>query len=141
MFQRVVLLCVAVVTALPAAAEPPRLDSLGDPLPAGALTRLGKMRMRQPGPITGIVYTPDGKTLLTAESPGGTSETVVCIWDIATGKEQGRINLRQLSTSCPALSPDGTTLVTCSGALWSLHHWDVTSCEELLQHPAPSVFT
>jgi hypothetical protein len=48
-------------------APPPaaRTDLLGDPLPPGALARLGTRRFRQPATIVGVAYAPDGKTVVT----------------------------------------------------------------------------
>src|SRR5262249_2781421 len=40
-----------------------RGDHLGDPLPPGALVRLGSARWRHAGQIYGITFSPDGKTV------------------------------------------------------------------------------
>ena len=41
-------------------ADAPRLDGDGEPLPKGALARLGTLRFRHPGPVTALAYTRDG---------------------------------------------------------------------------------
>lgn len=65
-----------------AAAPPvPRLDAYGDPLPRGAVARLGTVRFRQRmdhGPAQ-LAYSPDGKTLLAVGHDG------MRLWDVASG--------------------------------------------------------
>src|SRR5437660_4225931 len=58
----------------------PRLDQLGDPLPQGALARLGTTRFRHGGREL-LGFTPDAKTLLFAD--GGSLH----LMDAVSGKE------------------------------------------------------
>src|SRR5262249_13239579 len=44
------------------------------------------------GDVWYLFFTPDGKTLITAEGPNPPANGVVCFWDVLSGKEQGRIN-------------------------------------------------
>src|SRR5262249_8308892 len=56
------------------AAPPARLvDSLGDPLPPGAMARLGSTRLRHPGPVYTVLFTRDGKQVISGgyDSKGG----------------------------------------------------------------------
>src|SRR5262249_24700454 len=79
------VLCSALTGEGTAAAPPPGgrtgTDLHGDPLPTGALVRLGTIRFRQPGewnaPLHG--FTPDGKTLVS----GGKD---VRVWEADTGR-------------------------------------------------------
>jgi WD40 repeat protein len=66
--------------------EPAALaDSLGDPLPPGALARMGSERFRHRA-ATSLAYSPDGKTLVTAGYDG------VRLWDAATGTLRRRFD-------------------------------------------------
>ncbi|HET6572100.1 MAG TPA: hypothetical protein VFG68_00735, partial [Fimbriiglobus sp.] len=83
-----------------AAPAPRQLDRYGDPLPRGAVARLGTTRLRHPG-LTNWVFLPDGKTIVTAGRDG-----LVRYWDIATGR-QLRATPGGPDWSASALSPDG----------------------------------
>src|SRR4051794_38650263 len=90
---------------------PPRLDALGDPLPDGALYRVGTHRWRARSHFGPIAYAPGGKWI----AVGGANEKAVLLFDARTG--------RQISVPIPpgvmgkycrmlwlCFSPDGTTL-------------------------------
>jgi RNA polymerase sigma factor (sigma-70 family) len=59
-----------------------KLDLHGDPLPEGAIARLGTVRLRHGLNVSSVAFSPDRKTL----ASGGQDNTVR-IWEIATGKE------------------------------------------------------
>jgi RNA polymerase sigma factor (sigma-70 family) len=79
----------------PAAASPaapparaknePRRDRYGDPLPPGAVARLGTLRFRAPGEIKTLAFAPDGKTIAVS-SPVG-----LFLFDAASGKRIKRL--------------------------------------------------
>src|SRR5215470_17318013 len=71
-------------SAAPAAGEPPRADRYGDPLPDGALARVGTVRFRQGGAPPFLSFTPDGKTLISADSA---VDTTIRFWEAATGRQ------------------------------------------------------
>ena len=56
------------------AAENPKMDRYGDPLPPGAISRMGTCRLHAPEAITDAAFSRDGKTLVTAGH-------CVCFWD------------------------------------------------------------
>src|SRR5262249_50674313 len=59
----------------------PRLDRYGDPLPPGAVARLGTERLRHGGWPLALTFSRDSKTLLS-----GSGGHTVRLWDVATGK-------------------------------------------------------
>jgi RNA polymerase sigma factor (sigma-70 family) len=85
-------------------AGPERADAYGDPLPPGALARIGTVRLRHSQNINEVAFAPDGKTL----AAGDWGET--CLWDAATGKL-----IRRLPGGHGlAYSPEGDRLVTAA---------------------------
>lgn len=119
------LACALALTAgVAAAQEPPRLDLHGDPLPPGAVARLGTVRFRHPGPVGGYAFSPDGTRI--AASSGGDQRMVV-VWDRATGKK-----VRDLpgSSGRVAFSADGKRVYVNSGGRDpELQAWDPTTRE------------
>jgi WD40 repeat protein len=93
------------------AAEPPRLDLQGDPLPAGAIARRGTERLRHVirdySGAACLAFTPDGKTLISGADVG------LRAWDVATGKDLGWFQAPAPATAAQ-FSPDGKTLVTAN---------------------------
>src|SRR5579883_301079 len=89
------------------ASQPPKTDLFGDPLPPGALVRLGTVRLRQSYPQ--VAFSPDGKTLLSVR-PNHPLRT----WDLGTGKPLREKQLegpQDLALSNLAFAPDGKALV------------------------------
>src|SRR5262245_30125532 len=85
------IVVVVTVPLLGWALEPPtearpakdRVDLHGDPLPQGAVARLGTVRFRHPGAVHAVAFSTDGK-LLAASSD---DQNMVVIWDRATGRK------------------------------------------------------
>lgn len=93
-----------------------RKDRYGDPLPPGAVARLGTVRWRHGDMAFALAYSPNGKTIATT----GVGRALV-LWDADTGKE-----LRVFSTHGQplgvAFSPDGKWIATTQrwGQLWNV---------------------
>src|SRR5260370_42697007 len=106
-----------------------RNDLYGDPLPAGAVARLGSVRLRHAA-LSDLVFLPDYKSIVSA---GG--DRVLRFWDIATGKPVRTVRLQ--GTASPGyavpLSPDGRTLVSFDQG--NLVSWDVDTGKELKRQP------
>src|SRR5688572_29342896 len=59
-----------------------RVDTYGDPLPDGAIARLGTIRLRHCETVSFVRFAPDGKRLFSRGR-----DNAICIWDVATGRE------------------------------------------------------
>jgi WD40 repeat protein len=90
------------------AADAKKTDLYGDPLPAGAVARLGTLRLRHSGPARGVALAPDGK----AVASGGSDGRAV-IWDVASGTPLAQFVSEQVYAV--AYSPDGRTLAAAAG--------------------------
>src|SRR5689334_2185879 len=68
-----------------------RADSLGDPLPEGAIARLGTLRLKHdPGEfaiLSTAVFSPDGKKVASVGGSQGYINMGIHLWDTLTGKE------------------------------------------------------
>jgi RNA polymerase sigma factor (sigma-70 family) len=103
-----------------------RTDRYGDPLPPGALARLGTVRWRNANNgRTSILFTRDGKGLITA------SRSPAYLWEIPTGKLLRQFgDLSRQPFEVAALSPDGRIL---AGGGKGLRLWDLATGKLLVE--------
>ncbi len=101
-----------VATAEPAKEKQPCLDRHGDPLPDGAIYRLGSTRFRAGWGVYFLAFSKDGKTLVSVNSMGRSRQDVVRIWKVDTGEQLRRfpLELTYNDSQGVALSPDGSLL-------------------------------
>src|SRR5262249_5148894 len=106
-----VVLFVSPLAAAPPARDgtAPRTDRNGDPLPKGAVARLGIPYLYNPGAEI-MAFLPDGKTL--AVAAGGTLR----LWDVGSSRERRHFTTHPqhgvfpTPITCLAVSPDGKLL-------------------------------
>jgi RNA polymerase sigma factor (sigma-70 family) len=106
------------------------LDAQGDPLPPGAVGRLGTLRFRHADSVGAFALSPDGKTLAGA---GGRD---LVLWDAVTGKELRRLEGSVGILHALAFTPDGRFIA------WgtednTIRVWDVAKGAQRrrFQHP------
>ena len=104
----------------PAAAPPFRWDRYGDPLPPGAVARMGTRRLRHGDAVSFAAYLPDGKALVTAGR-----DRLVRLWDL-TGDEDSKC-LRGFGAlvTVLAFAPDGRKLAAGSTSDAIVRIWDI----------------
>src|SRR5262249_61542610 len=95
------------------AKKPPRetaglpVDRQGDPLPPGALARLGTLRLRHGGQVYAVAYSPDGKILAS-----GARDKVIRLWDTTTRKELRQLHGHQNGIMAIAVSLERKRMIS-----------------------------
>jgi WD40 repeat protein len=111
------------------AAEPARTDALGDPLPSGAVLRLGTIRWRAGSPIVFLAALPDGHVLTVDQ------QQAVRVWDAATGRERQQFPMTgtpgttvpaAIYNACVSLDGGGRNLAV-AGRNGIVTVWDVAA--------------
>jgi WD40 repeat protein len=111
------------VTAAPL--PPLAVDQYGDPLPPGALVRLGSVRFLHRGDVKGVAFAPDARTIASVDATG-----VLRLWDTATGKPLWQTGGSRDRVFAPVLvTPDGKQVL--APGLAGVRVWDAASGKEI----------
>jgi WD40 repeat protein len=108
-------LALAFVIPLRSEEKPLRTDRYGDPLPPGAIARLGTVRFRHCPYVLRAAFSPDERMIA---SLGG--DDCIRLWDAASGKEIGKAAVKAdirwyMRDPLLEFSPDGKSLAVGSG--------------------------
>jgi WD40 repeat protein len=103
---------------------PSRLDPYGDPLPEGALGRLGTARMRHGKFTNRIAFLADNKTLISLDY----GYAAITFWDRVTGKELRRIRPQRDSGGHPQLAPNRELVAIVSAGSVKVHELESGKC-------------
>src|SRR5437899_6633149 len=103
--------CSPALADAPESNQPVRRDLYWDPLPPGAIARMGTARFRHGYAATSVAFSPDGKTVASGELGNW-----VHLWDVSTGRELTRFGSGHAATGVDgihaiAFSPDGRRIV------------------------------
>src|SRR5262249_27116326 len=106
-----------------------RTDRHGDPLPAGALARIGTPRFRGPGSAYSVAYSPTGRHIAVGSSGAGGDSSLV-VFEAATGKVVHRLAGHAHVVRTVAFSADGALLAS-GGGDEKVAVWDVVKGKRL----------
>jgi RNA polymerase sigma factor (sigma-70 family) len=88
-------------------AQHPLVDADGDPLPPGAIARLGTVRFRTGGLVSALAFSPDGKQLASWSWAGSKKPDQLSLWDVASGRELRSIPARERKLMTLTWTPNG----------------------------------
>lgn len=107
----------------------PRRDRYGDPLPLGALTRLGTIRLRQGGHVKSVAFTPDGRRVVS-----GGFDSWADLWDVRTGKRLWQFRGDDAIQSI-AIDPEGKRLALAHFEDRKIIHYELATGKKLAACP------
>lgn len=108
-----------------AQAETPRCDRQGDPLPRGAVARLGSVRLRHLDRVFDVTFSPDGKMLASCGA-----DLRIRLWDAASGRPLRELAGHPQWISNIAFSPAGKILAS-KGDDHTVRLWNVATGREI----------
>ncbi|MFP4248252.1 MAG: WD40 repeat domain-containing protein [Armatimonadota bacterium] len=95
-------------------------DLFGDPLPEGAVQRLGSLRLRYGG-VGDLDYLPDGRAVIA-------SGVNIDIWDMSVGEKVGSHQVGPRGLTAIDVSSDGRTMLAGDNA-GNVYEWDFEAAE------------
>jgi WD40 repeat protein len=99
------------------AVAPPGVSLVRDSLPPAALARFGTARLRHPGIVKGVTFSPNGQRLFAGAGSDRNTPPVIWCWGAATGRLIRRFG-DEWAICAMALAPDGKTLaLAAAGSL------------------------
>jgi WD40 repeat protein len=109
-------------------AKHPRTDRFGDPLPPGAIARLGTIRLRPGGQVSHLAFSLDGKRIA-SWSFNNRSSNRLSIWDTATGRELRSVELsgRYIGVMMFTWLTDGRGLAVLNAGDGEPYVWNFTN--------------
>jgi WD40 repeat protein len=127
-FVSLLVLVLASQQSIAIADDSPRqepTDQYGDPLPPGAVARLGTLRLRHLGRVHKVAITPDDKILASAGE-----DDLIRFWDLTTGRPIRLLAGHTGPVHAIAFSADGKVTASAS---WdrTVRLWDVATGKEI----------
>jgi RNA polymerase sigma factor (sigma-70 family) len=105
--------------------DKPKTDLHGDPLPDGALARLGTVRWRHGDQVLALGYSADGKMLAS-----GSIDEAVHLWDAKTGQLLHILRGHKAWVDSVFFTPDNKRVISC-GQDQTARVWEVATGKEL----------
>ena len=112
----------------------PVLDRYGDPMPRGAVTRIGTLRFRHTDSVTSLAFSREGTRLTSA------SAQRAFVWGVPDGRPQASLSFPWSGEGGPAVSPDGSLVayvlpkatLCVSEIVSGKRRWSLPSNDELI---------
>jgi WD40 repeat protein len=115
-------------------------DRYGDPLPPGAVARLGTTRLRRQGGVANVSFSPDGRFLA---STSGRPASSLFLWDRHTGRLLHQLGGGRPGQAGPfdryVFMPGGNAILSAYARGWRLFLWDVATGREIRHWQGPGV--
>ncbi len=103
--ESALILCIIATVPWPAPGQPAPVNSAGDPLPRGAIARIGTNRYRLPN-LSQVFFSPDRSILI-----GKGGDASLTFWEAETGKTVAEFRDPDLINFSVDQSPDRTQLI------------------------------
>src|SRR5262249_47840692 len=104
----------------------PGVDRFYDPLPRGALERLGTLRLRHSGRITSLIFSADDKIVVSSGSDNGFHS-----WEVATGRKVHEWQPNPKGMEGVAYATDRRAVASCG--IGRVHLCDLRTGREIRQ--------